>query len=289
MRRLWLSLLLCISLPSAHAQSDTLETIRELRLQGELDVAIQMANEQLVKADDAEARALHLELAKLHDRVGLHTGTRPVAASLRHIEAAAALVGPLDELAEAEVNLAYAEYYYRAEMADREFDEAKRYAGLALEAFQELEDSHGQADAVHLFGLISLQQRDLDKALGLFEESLVLDRAAGLRPLLLADYERHVGFVYALRGEHDVALPFFERSLEVREQAGAIDPAMFAAISLASTLIELDRDEGAVPHLEYAADIADSIDSATGRARVDALVERLRLDLQDDFGPDESR
>ena len=70
MRRILLSLFCCVCMVSAHAQSDALENIREL------DVAIDMANEQLVKADDAEARALHLELAKLHDRVGLHTGTR---------------------------------------------------------------------------------------------------------------------------------------------------------------------------------------------------------------------
>lgn len=265
------------------AQSEALDAIRDMRLQGLLEFAIELANEELIKADDEYAVALHLELARIHDRIGLHNNTRPVAEALRQIEAAEALTSPLNKHARAQVDLAYAEYYYRAEMADRDFDKATRYAGVALAAFQELEDYHGQADAVHRFGLISLQKRELDEALGLFEQSLHLDRTAGERPLLRADYERHVGYVHALREEYEVALPFFKRSLDVRQQAGADDPAMFAAISLASVLVELDRDEEAVPHLEHAQATAAAIDSATGRARVQAIVEELRIDLRQDF------
>jgi len=284
-----LVLLACLAPVHAHADADALDTIRDFRLQGQLQVALDLATEQLVKADDEYAMALHLEMAKIHDRIGLHTNTRPVAAALRHIREAEALVGALDEHAEARVNLAYAEYYYRAEMADRDFEQATHYAGLALDGFRELEDAHGQADAVHRFGLINLQERELDEALGQFEESLRLDRLAGERPLLRADYERHVGFVYALREEYVAALPFFKRSLDFRQEAGATDPAMFAAISLASVLVELERDEEAVPNLEYAAAIAKDIDSAAGRSRVRAIVDRLRIDLRQDLQPDSSR
>jgi tetratricopeptide (TPR) repeat protein len=104
-----------------------------------------------------------------------------------------ALAGDLDAAARAEVALANAEYYYRAEMKNRKFVQATHYAA---------------------------------------------------------------------------ALPYFRRSLDYRQQAGAIDPALFAAITLASTLVELDRAEEALPHLEYAAGIAESIDSAAGRSRV---------------------
>jgi tetratricopeptide (TPR) repeat protein len=174
-------------------------------------------------------------------------------------------------------------------MAERDFDQATRYAGLALDSFRELEDAHGQADAMHRFGLISLQKSELDEALGQFEESLRLDQIAGERPLLRADYERHVGFVYGLEGEYAIAVPFFERSLNLRRRAGATDPAMFAAISLASALVQLERDKEAVPHLKYAAAIAQDIDSAAGRARVQAIVDRLRPDLRQDLRQDTPR
>ena len=289
LRRFFLGLFLFTWSLTAQAQSEALDVIRDFRLQGLLEPALQLAEEQLENADDAYALQLHLELAKIHDRTGLHNNTRPVAAALQHIKAAEALVEPLDELAQAQVELAYAEYYYRAGMQDRDFEQATHYASVALEAFEELEDAHGRADAVHRFGLISLQERELDKALGLFEQSLYLDRLAGERPLFRADYERHVGFVYALREEYAAALPFFERSLQYREQAGALDPAMFAAISLASVLIELDRDEEAVAQLVFAAEVAADIESATGRSRVQANVDKLRIDLREDFPLIESR
>lgn len=280
MRNVFVALLFLTWVLPAHAQSDALEVIRDFRLQGLLEVAMQLAEEQLEDADPRYALELNLELAKIHDRIGLHTNTRPVAAALQHIRTADRLAARLDDEARAEVSLAYAEYFYRAEMGDRRFEQATRYAEQALEAFQPLEDFHGQADAVHRLGLIRLQRRDLDQAKVLFEESLRLDRIDGERGLLRADYERHVAFVYALREEYAEALPYFERSLAVREQMGAIDPAMFAAISLASRLVELDRAEDALPHLEYAAGIAESIDSKAGRSRVQAIVDRLPNDLR---------
>lgn len=276
MHRLWLSLLLCISLPSAQAQTDPLEDIQELRLQGQLDVALQLANERIEVANGADTIALHLEIARIEDRFGLHNNTRPVAAALQHVEAADVLAEELDAHAQAQVDLAYAEYFYRADMAEREFTEASRYAEQALPVFVALDDFHGQADAVHRLGLISLQQRDLDLAKDLFEESLRLDRIDGERLLLRADYERHVGFVFYLRGEPAEALPYLERSLDYRMQAGAADPAMFAAISLASTLVDLDRAEEALPHLDYAASVAEKINSAMGRSRIDAIIEKMK-------------
>lgn len=276
MRRLVLSLLLCISLSSAHAQSSGLDAVQVMRLQGLLDTALSLADEQLADARGADAVALHLEMAKIEDRGGLHNNTRPVAAALQHIEAADSLADDLGAHVHALVDLAYAEYFYRAEMADRDFAQATYYAEQALQTMQTLDDFHGQADAVHRLGLINLQTRELDKAQTLFEESLRLDRIDGERLLLRADYERHVGFVYYLRGEYSEALPFFERSLDYRLRAGATDPAMFAAISLASTLVDVGRAEQALPHLKYAAERAEEIDSETGRSRISAIMEKMK-------------
>ena len=278
MRGFLLSLFLCLFLSSALAQPDALDAVREMRLQGLLDTALALADEQLADAHGADAVALHLEMAKIEDRGGLHNNTRPVAAALQHIEAADSLADELNKHVQTLVDLAYAEYFYRAEMADREFEQATRYAEQALQAMQALDDFHGQADAVHRLGLISLQQRDLGRAEELFEESLRLDRIDGERLLLRADYERHVGFVYYLRGDHAEAIPFFERSLDYRMRAGATDPAMFAAISLASTLVDVGRVDEALPHLEYASDVAESIESGMGRSRVQAIIEKMPAD-----------
>ena len=256
-------------------QPDPLNTIRELRLEGRLTDAMAAAETELQSADAATALQLHFELARIHDRIGLHTNTRPVAAALEHIEIADALAQQLDDRALAQVELAYAEYFYRAEMAERVFATAARHANAALAACRELQDIHCQADAVHRLGLIHLQRRELDDALELFEESLRIDRLAGDRPLLRADYERHAGFVFWLREEPATALPYFERSLEHRLAAGATDPAMFAAISLASTLESLGRDAEAQPHIDFALEVAENIDSPTGKARVQVILDRM--------------
>jgi tetratricopeptide (TPR) repeat protein len=136
-------------------------------------------------------------------------------------------------------------------------------------------DGHGQADAVHLLGLIKFYRQKLDLAEALFEESLRLDISAGERTFFRGEYERHVGFVAYQRRDIEGAVRHFERSLEARLEAGAIDASMFAAISLASALIELDRPEEAKSHLDYALAIAQRIGSPVGMKRIDKAIERF--------------
>jgi hypothetical protein len=86
--------LVCLSvLPSAASAQATpeVEAIRSARLRGALDEARQMAEQGLAEPDlqPADRVALHLELARIHDRYGLHHNTRPVAAAMEHVEAAA--------------------------------------------------------------------------------------------------------------------------------------------------------------------------------------------------------
>ena len=76
-------------------------------------------------------------------------------------------------------------------------------------------------------------------------------------------------------GSSEAALPYFERSLAYRLEAGAIDASLFAAISLASTLVALDRIDEARPHLDYAFEIADRIGSPAGRRRAERVRARL--------------
>ena len=256
---------------------EVVDRVRALRLQGDLVAAKDLAL-QVIAADTEPQQIgfdLHLELAKIHDRFGLHLGTRPVAAALEEINVAARIARDLGQSAAADIELALADYHYRADMSERLFETAFMHARQAIVLFAALGDKYGEAEAVHRLGLIHLQRRELHKARQLFDESLQLDAAGGARDFFRGEYERHVGFVYALQDDPTSALPYFERSLEYRIKAGAIDASLFAAVSLASTLIELGRADEARLHLDYALEIADRIPSPVGRQRAEAVLARI--------------
>jgi len=79
---------------AASAQGDDyLSQVSSLRLAGQLVEAQELAEGSLSKSPTPfDTVRLHLELAKIHDRVGLHQNTRPVAAALMHIHKAATSV-----------------------------------------------------------------------------------------------------------------------------------------------------------------------------------------------------
>jgi tetratricopeptide (TPR) repeat protein len=258
------------------ADTEQLLQIRSLRLEGRLTEAQSLAEEALAE-EQAPVRQveLHLELARIYDRVGLHQNTRPVAESLEHVELAAASADARHDPSRARIELARADYFYRAEMQGREFPIASQHAQRAIEFFHEIEDRHGEADAVHRLGLIEMQRGNIDQAHELFDRSLGLDRAAGERAFFRGEYERHVGFVLMHRGETENAIPYFRRSLAFRRDAGAIDASLFAAGTLASALVELDRLDEARPVLQYALSVAEKIDSPVGRVRTGLVQGRL--------------
>ncbi len=278
-------LLLLLSAPRVFAQEvDLLAEIRDLRLRGLLAEAQGQA-EQALRQDTLppfQEVVLRLELARIHDRVGLHQNTRPVVAALREIQAAQALAGAAGPLALAHVVLAQAYFDYRAEMNTRAFPGATRMAEQAIERFHDLGDKHGEADAVHLLGLIRLQQGRLEQARTLFDRSLELDQAGGERVFFRGEYERHVGLVDVRSGDNAAALPHFERSLAARREAGAIDASLFAASILASTLVDLGRLDEARPHLLYAMMVAEQIGSPMGKARIGLVLGRLHLQEGDE-------
>jgi len=262
-------------------QQDPLNEVRTLRLQGSLAEAQSLAELQIEQQvvqnnrDKHLAVSLHLELARIHDRFGLHHNTRPVIAALENIDNAASMVTRTDVVELAMIELARASYFYRAEMVARKFPRASQYAHNAIAQFQVIEDLHGAADATHLLGLIHMQRGDLEVARLLFDESKTLDRAAGERVFFSGEYERHVGFVYLLSGDVATAIPYFERSLAARIEAGATDASMFAAVSLASALVDVERFQEAKPHLLYAITIAEQIGSPVGNARAAATLGQV--------------
>jgi tetratricopeptide (TPR) repeat protein len=271
---------LCLSgvaLPTAAAVDCDLDLVKNLRLRGELELANRSLATAIDKADiPSDCRIeQHLEMARILDRVGLHQNTRPVVEALTHIDFAAKLLDSASEYSRAAVELAYADYYYRAEMSGRKFTKAEDRALRAIRLFAEIGDGYGQADAVHRQGLIEFQRHNLDSAEALFRESMHLDIAAGERTFFRGEYERHIGFVVYRRGDIAGAVRHFERSLKARRDAGAIDASLFAAVVLGSALIELGRRDEAKTHLEYALGIARRIESPVGLKRVDAAMEKL--------------
>jgi tetratricopeptide (TPR) repeat protein len=268
---------------AAGAQADdALSQISSLRLAGQLVEAQELAEDLLSKSPAPfETVRLHLELAKIHDRFGLHQNTRPVAAALAHINKAAEAAEPGHRESEALIELARADYFYRAEMAEREFPEAERRARHAIKLFQQLEDSHYEAEAVHRLGLIELQRGNLDLARELFEQSLLLDQQAGERKFFRGEFERHVGYVLLMQGNNENAIPYFKRSLELRREVGAIDASQFAASTLASSLVNAGRLDEAWPIIEYAMMVAQKIDSPVGMAQIGLVQGRLHAKTGD--------
>lgn len=235
-----------------------------------------MAEASLTKSPTPfETVKLHLEIAKIHDRVGLHQNTRPVAAALAHIDKAAKAAKPGHRESEALIELARANYFYRSEMAEREFPEADRHAIRAIKLFHQLGDHHYEAEGVHKLGLIELQRGNLDRARELFEQSLLLDRQAGERKFFRGEYERHVGYVLLMQGDNENAIPYFKRSLEFRREVGAIDASQFAASTLASSLVNAGRLDEAWQFVAYAMMVAQRIDSPVGMAQIGLVQGRL--------------
>jgi tetratricopeptide (TPR) repeat protein len=265
----WIGVFSVASVSLVFAQeTGSLSAVQKLRLRGALVEAQQLAERELsVSPQDPRSEIeLRLELARIFDRYGLHQNTRPVAAALEQIEAADSVAKHAGEASQAMVALARANYSYRAEMKERLFPLASANARRARTLFQHKADKHGEAEAVHLLGLIHLQRGENELAREHFEESLVLDREGGERVFFRGEYERHVGFVYLRSEGSEAAIPYFERSLACRKQAGAVDASLFAANSLASALVDVGRAEEAWPSLTYAMMVAEQLDSIRGKA-----------------------
>lgn len=281
MRAALILAVLCAAPVGGAVHPETFEEIRALRLRGELDRARALAEETLEASGltSDERIDLHLELFRIHDRVGLHHNSRPVAQALRHIEAAFAVTEDPSPSTEARLELARAGYHYRAETAESGYPVARAHAERALALFQELGDTRGQADAVHRLGLFHMQRRELEDARELFDRSLELEKKGEERLVFLADYERHVGFVYVLGEDIASSIPYFERSLTLRREAGAVDQSLFAARVLGWALVEVGRLEEARASLLYGMLVAERLDSPVGRSRLGlplgALYEKL--------------
>ena len=250
--------------------------VRSLMDAGQLDEARNLAIAALEDASSPELQfALHLELAKVLDRIGLHQNTRPVEAVWQHIQLASDVFEDPSDLMRAELALRRANYYYRAEMAERRFPQALMHATEALDLARKAGSKHAEADALHRFGLIHLQRGEHATARVFFDQSLAVDEAAGHRAAMLGDYERHVGFLYLMGGEFEKADPYFRRSLKHRREGGLVDQSMFAAETYGSNLVRIGEAVEAEIPLMYALGIAEDMQSPVATARIALALARM--------------
>jgi tetratricopeptide (TPR) repeat protein len=249
---------------------------------GNLEVAISDVDHALScsNASVDERVMLRLKLAEIYDRKGLHNNSRPVKAALSSIESASELADQANLTSRAAVNLAKARFYYRSEKSDSDYPTSRLFAREALTLFEELGDLHGQADIVHLTGLFHLQRQEISRAKTYFERSLELElRSGAARPIMLADYERHMGFVYQLSGDLKQAVQKFERSFVIRRDNGLTDQALFAAVSLGRALISDNRAEEAEAPLAFALNAAEALGSPEGRALTSLALGQMHEQL----------
>jgi tetratricopeptide (TPR) repeat protein len=253
------------------------ENVRRLRLKGQLGKAAEMALNYIDSNDSSvdQKHQMRLELATIYDRQSLHDGTRPSEKALGQLRYLETKASTLSVEVQAGLNYGFARYFYRAEMLDRKFEMAEKYVSRAMDTYQSLGDIYGQAEAVHLHGLIEMQRGNYEGAGVLFDESLRLDEVAGARMLFRGEYDRHMGFVLYFKGKSEESSLYFRRSAEARETAGATDPLVFANITLASVLNELGNDEEALPIAKDALAAARMIGSKVAQSRAQTVIDRI--------------
>ncbi len=254
---------------TCNESASPVDRVRAERITGSLEKGEALARRALecVDLEDGERRRLRIELAKVLDRQGLHHHTRPVVEALELLREAEAALDLDDVRGRGEIDLALAEYFYRAEMSERKFETASAKALEAERGFKRLGESSGEADAVHRQGLIELQKRNLEEARELFDRSLEIEQRGPRRPIFLSDYHRHIGIVELWSGNRSAAIPHLETSLELRDKAGSRDYGMFARTMLGAVLVSDGRAAEARPILEEAVRFARAIPSPVGEMR----------------------
>ena len=269
-------LVLLALMPAGLAASDcpvtleAVERIRSERITGSLERAEAEARRLLGCSDAVNNHpriVLSLELARILDRFGLHHNTRPVPEVFEILEEVDQLVGQADIASRAAIALSWVSYFYRAEMAERVFPNTTANARAAQRLYAQLEDSSGEAKAVHWRGLIELQKRNLKAARTLFERSLELAEIEGADLIFLSDYERHMALADIFAGAPAASIARLERSLALRDQAKSRDYGLFARTVLGSALTGAGRPAEARAPLDEALQIASELRSPVGELR----------------------
>jgi tetratricopeptide (TPR) repeat protein len=215
--------------------------------------------------DDATARLL-IERAAVERERGTYQRFERKAEAANALDDAAALL----PRASAATRAAYAEergwIAYSAAFRDEgTFDDAMPMFAEAQALRERGDDPRALAWSWFEVGLVHYQSGRLDDAEQIFARGLALTKEHALA-VERGYFERHLGGIVDDRGDVRGSIPYFERSLAIREEAGHRWGVVFAAITLADVVKRAGDPTRARGLLERAKTLADELDVHLGAA-----------------------
>lgn len=214
--------------------SDAVERVRALRLVANWDGARDLLKAELATATGAARLPLLLELAAVEHDTNSYRRRDQLAAAIATLAEAEPLLagaGPADraEFAERRGWIIYSKAFRK----EASFDDARRFFEEARALREPLGDQRDLPMNWFGIGLTYQQAEHMPEALTAFKRGLEIAERAG--DIVSQGYlQRHLGYVESeLAKDPKVAVPYYERSLELRERGGHRWGIVFAAILLA--------------------------------------------------------
>ncbi|NNE97548.1 MAG: tetratricopeptide repeat protein [Pyrinomonadaceae bacterium] len=229
----------------------------------------------LEKGRDVQVAGLKVELARVIIRKNFHNNTSD--------EEALRLYRDAEEIAKKAENkglLGKALYgigFYKFKLGSKSWDNALASLYKSLKIRREIGDTFGISQSLFTIGTIYQRRGKAEAAEKIYEESLQLAKDAK-SIYMEGENERHIGYLFYLRGEFDSALPHFFRSLEKRRTIGYDDGEIFALITIGQTYEKLGDLEKAKRYLKKALPIARSINSRVAQTRIYASLGSVFYD-----------
>ena len=124
--------------------------------------------------------------------------------------------------------------------------QARRFSEESLALFRQLGDNAGVARALHELGETALGEEDYDRANELFEQAIVVGRAAGIDA---AASVGNLGWTAYLQGNYERAVVLAEEAIALVRHRGYVSHLLVGLENLAEAELALDRREAARLHL----------------------------------------
>lgn len=145
----------------------------------------------------------------------------------------------------------------------------------ALRLFVRAGDGRGQGEALFLIGCFhQVVLGDGDTAVPFFERSVLASAAAGDQ-VTVSYSQRHLGFAELEAGRLDAALDWFERSTQLRREAGFLPGVAANLFAMAEVAVAQGKRDEALRLLDEAIETGNGC----GAARMVELAERTKAEL----------
>jgi tetratricopeptide (TPR) repeat protein len=197
--------------------------------------------------------------------------------TLRRADSLSAAIPDSPERADALLQLGFAEYV-QTFLSGGEFGPIRERFDAALRISRHLNDPRRVAEALFHVGLIHERLGEKSTARARYVEAMTVAQSCDC--LLIESYaRRHVGFILLAMERPGDALPYFRRSLELREKVGFTVYLPYANCALADVLVALGRPAEARPYAVRAVDIAASLDAPRAQTVAGLSLAEVHLAL----------